>query len=48
MVERAIKIVPKFYIIDVFLYQNELNKLKIMDHSNVVKLFEWYEDKKCF
>jgi len=46
--ERACKIIPKSRVKDVSLLKMELDILKSLDHPNIVKLFEWYEDSKCF
>lgn len=46
--ERACKIIPKSKVKDVTRLKQELEILKRLDHANIVKLFEWYEDAKCF
>ena len=42
---RAIKTIDKIKIRNKKRFLNELNTLKILDHPNIIKLFEVYEDE---
>ena len=42
---RAIKIIPKIKIKDLNKFMNEIEVMKLLDHPNIVKLYEWYEDE---
>jgi len=44
-IKRAIKVIPKNKIKNINLFKNEINIMRILDHPNVIKLFETYEDK---
>jgi len=43
---RAIKTIHKMRIGDVDAFKQEVSIMKLMDHPNVIKLFEFYEDPK--
>eukprot|EP00801_Mesodinium_rubrum_P003161 Mrub_03161.p1 GENE.Mrub_03161~~Mrub_03161.p1 ORF type:complete len:463 (+),score=141.88 Mrub_03161:81-1391(+) len=45
--ERACKIIPKSKVKDLNRLKQELGILKKLDHPNIVKLYEYYEDQKC-
>jgi calcium-dependent protein kinase len=42
--EKAIKIIPKSSIAHPRRLINEMNIMKTLDHPNIIKLFETYED----
>lgn len=42
---RAIKIIPKSVVTKNSKFTNEINILKILDHPNVIKLYETYQDE---
>ena len=42
--ERAIKIILKSKIKNIERLQNELKIMRTVDHPNIVKLYEWFED----
>lgn len=42
--ERAVKIIPKSKIKNVERFKSEVDILRTVDHPNIVKLYEWFED----
>lgn len=44
--ERAIKIIKKSKLPDQEKFKSELQIMRILDHPNIIKLFEVFEDKK--
>ncbi len=44
--ERAIKVIKKTKLPDPQKFKSELEIMKILDHPNVIKLYEVFEDKK--
>ena len=44
--ERVIKVINKMFLKNTEALENELNIMKRLDHPNVVKLYETYEDAK--
>ena len=44
----AVKIIPKHRIANIKFFLEEINILSRADHQNILKLFEWYEDKAKF
>ena len=46
--QRAIKIIPKIKINDLDKFMKEIEVMKLLDHPNIVKLYEWYEDENSF
>ena len=44
--KRAIKIIPKSKVKNTERFKSEINILKGLDHPNIIKLFETYEDKR--
>ena len=46
--ERAIKIVKKSRLADPEKFFNEFEIMKKLDHPNVIKLYEMFEDKKFY
>ncbi|CAD8084904.1 unnamed protein product [Paramecium primaurelia] len=44
--ERALKIIPKNFIIDTDNFKKSIEQLQNFDHPNVIKLFESFEDTK--
>lgn len=45
-VVRAIKTVAKQYVQDVAEFKREVEVMKVMDHPNIIKLFETFENKR--
>jgi len=45
-VVRAIKTIPKAKVRNVERFKNEISIMKIMDHPNIIKLFETFEDNR--
>jgi calcium-dependent protein kinase len=45
---RAIKTIHKKFVKDMNLLQNEIEVMKCLDHPNIVKLYETFEDKKAY
>ena len=45
---RAVKSILKSQIQDIAKFKMEVDILRTLDHPNIVKLFEWYEDEKNF
>ena len=43
---RAIKIVKKTKILNAEKFKTELENIKTLDHPNIIKLYEVFEDKK--
>lgn len=44
--ERAIKVIKKSKLVDAEKFKIELDIMKKLDHPNIIKLFEVFEDKK--
>lgn len=44
--ERAIKVIKKSKLPDPAKFMSELEIMKILDHPNIIKLYEVFEDKK--
>lgn len=42
---RAVKIIPRFKITSVDSFTNEIDMMKLVDHPNIIRLYEWFEDK---
>jgi calcium-dependent protein kinase len=45
---RAIKTIHKKFVKDMKLLQNEIEVMKCLDHPNIVKLYETFEDKRSY
>jgi len=45
-VERAVKIVQKKQVVDVVEFKREIQLMRLIDHPNIIKLFETYEDAR--
>jgi len=45
-VVRAIKTIPKAKVRNVERFKNEISIMKVMDHPNIIKLFETFEDNR--
>lgn len=45
---RAVKSILKNQIQDIAKFKMEVDILRTLDHPNIVKLYEWYEDEKNF
>ena len=43
--KRAVKIIPKYKMTSVDSFLNEVDLLRLVDHPNVIRLYEWFEDK---
>jgi calcium-dependent protein kinase len=47
--ERAIKVIKKSKLMDSEKFKSEINIMKKLDHPNIIKLYEVFEDKKyCY
>mmetsp|Transcript_44477 Transcript_44477/g.128552 ORF Transcript_44477/g.128552 Transcript_44477/m.128552 type:complete len:533 (-) Transcript_44477:95-1693(-) len=44
-IARAVKSVPKKQVVDVVEFKREIQLMRLMDHPNIIKLFETFEDK---
>lgn len=44
-IQRAIKIIPKNNVVDLQRLRNEIKILSNIDHPNIIKLYEIYEDQ---
>ena len=44
--ERAVKIIPKNKIKNMERFKMEVDILRTVDHPNIVKFYEWFEDEK--
>ena len=44
--ERVVKIMQSKRISNKLLFYEEIDKIKELDHPNIIKLYEWYEDDK--
>ena len=44
----AVKFIPKTEVSDKNIFMEEINNLSRADHPNILKIFEWYEDKVQF
>jgi calcium-dependent protein kinase len=45
---RAIKTIQKSYVKDVNVLKSEINVMKSLDHPNIIKLFETFEDRRSY
>jgi len=43
--KRAVKIVPKYKIASVDNFLNEIELLRMVDHPQIIRMYEWFEDK---
>ena len=41
---RAVKIVPKYKMTNVDNFLNEVELMRLVDHPNIIRLYEWFED----
>lgn len=46
-VVRAVKIIPKSKVKDRARFDSEIDVMKTLDHPNIIKLYETFEDAKC-
>jgi len=46
--KRAVKTIHRLRVEDMFRFKQEIEIMKMMDHPNVIKLFEFFEDSKSF
>ena len=44
--ERAVKIIPRNKIKNMERFKMEVDILRTVDHPNIVKFYEWFEDEK--
>lgn len=44
---RAVKIIPKSKVKDRARFDSEIDVMKTLDHPNIIKLYETFEDSKC-
>uniref|UniRef100_A0A7S0B7A3 non-specific serine/threonine protein kinase n=1 Tax=Pyrodinium bahamense TaxID=73915 RepID=A0A7S0B7A3_9DINO len=44
---RAVKMVPKKKVQDMAQFRKEIEIMRLLDHPNIVRLFESYEDTRC-
>ncbi len=42
---RAVKIIPKYKMASVENFLNEIELMRLVDHPNIIRLYEWFEDK---
>jgi len=43
--KRAVKIIPKYKMASVDVFINEIDLMRLVDHPNIIRLYEWFEDK---
>ena len=43
--KRAVKIIPKYKISNVENFLNEIDLLRLVDHPQIIRMYEWFEDK---
>ncbi len=43
--KRAVKVVPKYKLANVDNFLNEIELLKLVDHPNIIRMYEWFEDR---
>ena len=44
-IKRAVKIIPKYKINNVENFLNEIDLLRLVDHPQIIRMYEWFEDK---
>ncbi|MDR3549322.1 MAG: protein kinase [Candidatus Pacebacteria bacterium] len=44
--KRAVKVVPKYKMANIDSFLNEIELMRLLDHPNIIRLYEWFEDKR--